>query len=574
MAFDGIITAAVTKELQDKILLGKIEKIYQPESDELVFHIHSKSGNYKLYASTGSSHSRIHFVKQNFSNPQTPMSFCMLLRKHLQGGRITQIEQKLSERIIEIYLETLNEMGFSVTKKIVFEIMGKHSNIIIVDVSSNKIIDSIKRISVDVNRVRQILPGKEYEYPPIQDKIFFKEINKQHISVILQNEDNNSILPDNLGKILLNNIGGISPSISNMLAYICENLSKDDYVNAIADKMQEINDKLSNGSFSPIVYLNQENTPQEFHIVPLVFEDVMKKIEFSSISEAIEYYFSNKNASNRVKQKSTDLDRAVKNCLDKMYLKKQRLSEDLLEAQNSEDYRLFGEILTANLHKVPTGAKNVELINYYDGSTITIPLDIRFSPSKNAQIYFKKYGKSKTAIKEKQIQLEETNSDIYYLETIISFIENATTVEETEELRNELVEGGYLRKRKNNFLIKKTTLQPHEFISSDGFRILVGRNNKQNDVLTFKMAKSKDTWFHTKDIPGSHVILFNNGNQITETAIFEAAGLAAYYSKGKDSENVPVDYAQVRHVKKPTGAKPGMVIFTNNKTVYITPKLI
>ena len=263
---------------------------------------------------------------------------------------------------------------------------------------------------------------------------------------------------------------------------------------------------------------------------------------------------------------------AVGKALKKQRLKKQRLSEDLLKAENSDKYRLYGELLTANLHLFKTGDREAVVVNYYDGTEIAIPLDERFAPSKNAQIYFKKYAKAKTAVKEKKIQLAETDSNIAYLESVESFIENAQTTEEIDRIREELEESGYVRRHKQRGPRKKEKPQPFHYMTSDGCDVLAGRNNRENDYLTFRTAGRNDIWFHTKDIPGSHVILFTHGKAPSDSAVFEAAAIAAYHSKGRSSENVPVDYTEVRYVKKPNGAKPGMVIFTDNRTVYVTPK--
>lgn len=553
MAFDGIITCAMVKELQDKIYLGKIEKVYQPENDELVFHIHTKTGNVKLFASVGSAHARLHFIEENPQNPPVPLAFCMLLRKHLQGGRIVEITQRDSERIIEISLETLNELGFNVSKKLIFEIMGKHSNIILVDMTTGKIIDSIKRVSIDVNRVRQVLPGKEYEYPPVQDKIPFKVITADQLEAI----DANS-------KAILSQVGGISPAIAAQLA------GKDDRFAFF----QGMLDSITDGTFVPRVYLDEKDVPQEFHIVDLLeYDGAAKRLEFQSLSQCLTYYFDHKASSNRVKQKSHDLVKSVTTTLDKLYLKKQRLSEDLLKAENSENLRLYGELLTANMHLIKTGDLSVEVTNYYDNSTVKIPLDERHTPAKNAQQYFKRYGKAKTAVKEKQIQLKEVDDDIKYLESVLSYLNNTDSVEEIEALRTELIETGYIRRRKTTFKEKKYKPSPHRYETTDGCTVLVGRNNKENDYLTLKTASKADIWFHTKDIPGSHVIVQTGGKELSESGIFEAAAIAAYHSKGRTSENVPVDYVAVKYVKKPAGAKPGMVIFTNNKTVWVNPGL-
>lgn len=550
MAFDGIVTAAAAFELKEKLLLGKIEKVYQPEPDELVFHIHTRNGNYRLYASAASDHARIHLITENPPNPAVPLAFCMLLRKHLQGGRITDICQKDSERIIEITLETLDELGFAVNKRLIFEIMGKHSNIILVDLTTGKIIDSIKRVSIDVNRARQVLPGKIYEYPPVQDKIPFKEITPEQLSGISRDP-----------KSLLSAIGGISPAAAALLAD-----SNEPY-----ETLKDIRTSISAGTFTPAVYLKDDGTPGDFHVIPLdIYPE--KKI-FDSVSKMLDYYFVNKESSNRIRQKSSDLEKNLTSMLNKLYLKRQRLGEDLIKAGNSDKYRLFGELLTANIHAVSPGADSVNVINYYDGSRIDIPLDPKYSASKNAQRYFKKYGKARTALKEKQIQIQETDLDISYLESVSAFLENVTTVDEVDSIRDELIEAGFLKRRKTVGIKKKPKIKPYRYETADGFKVLAGHNNKENDQLTFKMAGPKDYWFHTKDIHGSHVILFTEGRELTETAIFDAAAIAAYHSKGRASENVPVDYTQVKHVKKPAGAKPGMVIFTHNRTVYVTPKL-
>lgn len=556
MAFDGIVTRAMVRELQDRILLGKIEKVYQPEADELVFHIHTKNGNVKLLASVGSAHARVCFITENPVNPPAPLAFCMLLRKHLQGGRITEITQKDSERIIEISLETLNELGFTMSKKLIFEIMGKHSNIVLVDIVSGKIIDSIKRVSFDVNRVRQILPGMIYQYPPAQDKIPFREISADQLEALAAD-----------GKSILRSVGGIAPAFAEELA-LRAGVQRSGYLSDVLAAIESPNHADAR------VYLDESGAPIDFYPVALSeLEESCTVQHFDDLSSAMEFYFGKKESSNQGRQKSHDLIRSVNALLDKMYLKKKRLSEDLLKAENSEDLRLYGELLTANIHLIQPGMKSVEVTNYYDGSTLTIPLDVKLSPSKNAQHYFKKYGKSKTAIKEKQIQLDENEAEIKYLESVLSFLENTDDVAEIESIRAELVETGYIRRRRQagGFKEKKYKPVPYRYTLSNGMSVLVGRNNKENDILTFKTAGNKDLWLHTKDIPGSHVIVQSGGVELDEEAVWEAAAIAAYHSKARTSENVPVDYVQIKYVKKPAGAKPGMVIFTNNRTVYVNP---
>lgn len=562
MSFDGMVTNAVAIEINGLLTGGKIEKIYQPEQDELIFHIHGNREHYKLYLSSNSGHARMHLITTSGSNPQHPMAFCMLLRKHLQGGRITSILQRDTERIIELSIDTINELGFSVNKKLIVEIMGKHSNIILIDAVSGKIIDSIKRISIDVNRYRQLLPGQIYVYPPTQGKIPYHHLSLPAFMDAMANTQGDP------SRGLVSSIQGISPILAEEIA----KEAADDHLEGVYHAFFAMVEKIQTGSFIPRVYVDEKEVPVDFHLFPLSsLQGQYRELTFEGISSAAEYFYSHKNSSNRIRQKSADLERAVANSLDKLYLKKQRLCEDIQRAEQSKEDKLYGELLTASLHTVTQGAKSAELLNYYDQTTITVPLDPRLSPVQNAQKYYKKYAKAKTATIEKNIQLKETDQDISYLESVLAYVEQASSVEEIEDLRQELVEIGYLKKRKNQYKPAKTKASPITYQTSDGFQVLVGRNNKENDLLTFKRASAKDLWFHAKDIPGSHVILMTEGKSITETSILEAAGFAAYHSKGKTSENVPVDYTQVRHVKKPSGAKPGMVIFTNNKTVYVNP---
>lgn len=554
MAFDGIMTAAVVRELKENILLGKIDKIYQPEPDELVLNIYTKNGVRRLYSTVNSAAASVRFVDKNPVNPPAPLNFCMLMRKQLLGGRIVAVEQKDSERIIEIFIETMNELEFKVSRKLIFEMMGRHSNIILVDYESGKIVDSIKHVSIDVNRARQLLPGKKYEYPPAQDKKPFKEASPDD----LDNAGDN-------GKAILASIGGISPAFARELAL---NNKRFDYLRSVMDRIAE-------KDFYPVVYIDDNNTPREFYCVPLTeYEETCEPLLFDSLSGMLGYYYENRDVTNRVRQKSHNLVKSVSARLDKLYLKKQRLLEDLLKAENSEDLRLYGELLTANIHRMKTGMKEITVTNYYDGTSVTIPLDPRFPPNKNAQNYFKRYGKMKTAIKEKNVQLEETGQNIDYLESVLTYLNNTDKINEIDELRTELEEQGFVRARKQSKRKKKKFRpSPIKYRTSDGFEVLVGRNNKENDYLTTQLAAKTDLWLHTKDIPGSHVIVRLGRSEATETTIFEAAGIAAYHSKARASENVPVDYVKIRHVKKPAGAKPGMVIFTDNKTVYVNPAL-
>lgn len=570
MGYDGIVTGAIAYELNDKLKGGRIDKIYQPESDELIFQIHAAKETHRLYLSVNSASARLHLIDWDHPNPQTPSSFCMLLRKHLQGGRIREIHQIDSERIVYFSIDHIDELGFSQEKELLVELMGKHSNIIVIDHASGKILDSIKRIGLDVNRYRQLLPGLPYVSPPSQGKVSFWDLELMDLeSILAQNGLSYS-------KALVAGVQGIGPGISEELclrAFLDPDAKCSPTGSAsLLKSLKDMTSLMRKREWSPVVYLNSLG-PVDFHVFPLkTLLGSFEEHKFADPSKAIDYYYISKLETNRVRQKSSDLLKTVQAGLTKFYLKKQRLLEDLLKAERAEKDRLFGELLTANLHQLSSGLDHVILENYYDGLEVSIPLDVRLSPVENAQKYYRSYQKSKIALREKTLQLTETEESIDYLESVLSFLERADGLEEIEGIRQELIEGGFVKPRKNPYRLAKTKLTPLSMMTPDGFRIIIGRNNKENDQLTFKTADKKDLWFHTKDLPGSHVILIRDGKQVTESAILTAASFAAYYSKGRLSENVPVDYTEVRFVKKPAGAKPGKVIFTDQKTVYVTPR--
>ena len=573
MSYDGVVTRAMVNELKDNLILGKIEKIYQPQPEQLLLQIHTQEGKKKLFISASGNHSAVYLTESSFENPQTPPLFCMVLRKHLGASRITDIIQHENDRIMEILLETVNELGFNVNRKLIIEIMGKHSNVLLIDMGTGKIIESIKHVGIDVNRARQILPGKMYEYPPAQDKIPFEDVTEELIAELTKGQ----LQPE---RSLLDGIQGISPAIAQSAV----SGSLDDIDGAadsgrIFDWFSFMNQSLDQRKTSPIVYV-KEDKPADFHVFPLsVYEedDRYEVYEFDTLSQAAEYFFVNRESSNTIKQKSNDLTRVINSQLDKLKLKIQRLNEDLTKAENSDKYRLYGELLTANLHLVKSGDTSVTVTSYYDGSQVEIPLDPKYSPSRNAQNYFKKFGKYKTAIKEKKLQLDETTQEIEYLESVAAYIDRVKSIEEIDLLKAELIDTGFIRRRQTKASRrssnKKDKPKPHSYTIDSGKIVMVGRNNKENDWLTFKKASSLDIWFHTKDIHGSHAILFTEGQNPSEEELFQAAAIAAYHSKAQESENVPVDYTKARYVKKPAGSKPGYVIFTHNKTLYVNPKL-
>lgn len=568
MGFDGVVTTAISRELRDILLGGRIEKIYQPEEEDIIFYVQANRLRHQLFLSSNSSHPYTCLITNRLDNPKNPLAFCMLLRKHLAGGRIVGIEQRNGDRVIDFNIESQNELGYSTKKTLSIEIMGKHSNIILYDQESLVIIDAIKRVSFDMSRTRQILPGKQYELPPSQDKVSLENLYK------LDDEFYKNMLvnPDHQSKLLLSSVKGLSPILCEELAYEIQN-SQENGVDVIKNVLSKLQKRVRENDWQTRVYLRQDSTPVDFHVLPLqVYEHTYEALSFTSISQGIEYYYENKDSSNRIRQKTQDLEKAVQNSINKIQLKKQRLSEDLLQAKDSEDLRLYGELLTAHLHEIKSGEPLVEVENYYTQDKIQIPLDVRFSPAKNAQNYFKKYGKAKTSIKEKSLQLKEVEKDLNYLDTVQSYLLAAESVEIVDDIRSELIESGFLKRKllQKPSKTKKTAFL--EYTLSDGSKAFVGRNNKENDQLTFQKSGTRDYWFHTKDIPGSHVVLSVSQDGLKEEQILETAALAAYHSKARNSSKVPVDYMPIRYVKKPKGAKPGMVIFTNNKTVYVNPK--
>ncbi len=582
MPFDGIVVSAIVSELNNHITNGKIEKIYQPEADEIHMLIRCGGKNYRLLISASSSHPRIHFTTINKTNPETPPMFCMLMRKHIQGGKILKIQQKEFERIIIMDIESFDELGHPTIKQLIVEIMGKHSNIILIDKEQKKIIDSIKRIHSALSRYREILPGRQYIEPPDQNKKNPFDLKQANWTTAFLN---NFTPATPIYKVLYLSLQGLSPLAAREICYRAGidgdtsivRLSEENY-HLIWKTLQELVKNIENGEFTPNIFLSKKDRAVvDFHCIPLLsLESVYDISPVESISKMLESFYWKKDQSNRIKQQSIDLNKFATQKINKLYKKLQKLQEELIDAEQSQKYRTYGELLTAHLHLIQPGDEKIEVVNYYsnNGERITIPLVPTLSPAKNAQNYFKKYNKAKTALKEKKIQLEETEKEIQYFENLLHAIENVSTLQDIEEIREELIEEGYLKKRKNKISNKKkdSAPKPMSFISSDGFQILVGKNNRQNDLLTLKIASKKDLWFHAKNIPGSHVVIISNQLPIPQQTILEAGELAAFYSKAKLSSNVPVDYTKIKNVKKPNGAKPGMVIYENYKTIFVTPR--
>ena len=576
MSYDGFVTHSVVHELNGKILGGKIDKIYQPESDEIIISVRTFDGNYRLLLSASASNARVHLTTSKRENPMTPPMLCMLMRKHLLGGKIIGIEQVDFDRIIKIDIECYNELGDLGVKSIISEIMSRHSNIIFID-ENNKILDSAKHVDFTVSAVRQILPGFVYQLPPKQEKMSPKEFSLLDFINDFTKEDKDILLD----KFLLGKIMGLSPLIAREIVYRFSNHTK------IAKR--EINDykfaatvdlflkDIVSDKYSPCLVLEKDTgKPMYFSCVELTqYENVAEINILDSISEIIDKYYLTRASQERMKQKSANILKLVHNNIDRCTKKLVMHRENLEKAKNRDKYKICGDLLTANMYRVKFGMDEVCVENYYDNnSELKIKLDPNISPSQNAQKYYKKYNKAKVTEKYAEEQIVGAEEELEYLETVQESILKAESPRDLSEIKEELAEQGYISNTASKKKKKTQKSMPMKFISSDGYEILVGRNNKQNDEVTIRMSYSTDIWLHTKNIPGSHTLIRTNGSgEVPDSTILEAAQLAAYYSKAKNSAQVPVDYTQIKNVKKPNGAKPGFVIYEKNNTVYVTPKL-
>ncbi|MBM7578440.1 Rqc2 family fibronectin-binding protein [Jeotgalibacillus terrae] len=559
MSFDGIFTRAITSELTENLNGGRISRIHQPYQNELIMVIRAQGKNHKLLLSAHPSYSRIQLTEEQYENPSEPPMFCMLLRKHLEGAIIESITQKEMERIIIFEVKGRNEIGDVSYKQLIVEIMGRHSNIILVDKDRNMILDSIKHLNPSVNRARTILPGADFEWPPSQNKLNPFEVDEE---TFVRTLDWNS---GKLDKQLVQHFAGLSPLFAKEVLTYAGLTEKKRLYEAFKQLLNNAGPKQIQPSFI------QHENKDHFYLFPLEQFKNSKIESFSTISRLLDRYYFGKAERDRVRQQGHDLERFIKNEKDKNVLKIKKLKKTLDQAAEAGKYQLSGELLTANIYAVERGMSEVEVLNYYeeDSPAVTIKLDPRKSPSENAQWYFTKYQKAKNAVDIVKDQIALAEKEIEYFDQLTQQLDSASP-SDLEEIREELAEEGYMKAKKQ----KKKKSKPQkpvleEYIASNGTLILVGKNNKQNDYLTNKAAGKDEIWLHTKDIPGSHVVI--RDKEPDEETILEAAKIAAYFSKARASSSVPVDFTKIRHVKKPSGSKPGYVIYEQQETVYVTP---
>ena len=574
MAFDGVMMHYVKEEIKSVALDARVSQIHQPNRDELVIALRTKNGNKKLLVSSRANSPRICFTEHSIENPATPPMLCMLLRKRLGGAKLVDVRQIELERIMFLDFIATNELGDKVKLTLCVEIMGKYSNIILIDENDN-IVDALKRVDFTMSTQRLVLPNIKYELPPKQDKLCILECSGRDIV----EKAINTPAEMRLSKALLSAMQGVSPIITRELEYMVGvdsniELTVIDKLKLI-EKVDKLKEYIVSGEKSPTMMIKPEGKPFDIAFMDIMqYGEMASKKRFLDFSTLLDSFYYERDKAERMKVKGQDLLRLCSNIQDKLCRKIAVQEKELKDSLNRDKLRKKGDLLQANMYKMVRGQSFIDVEDYYDNNKIVrIKLSPTLNPSQNVQKYYKDYRRAKTREEMLTVQIAKAKAELQYISAVQESLGRAESERELTEIRQELVDEGYLKNRNpkgRNKALK--LLPPKEYTSSDGFTIYVGRNNKQNDKLTLKTARNYDMWLHTKDIPGSHVIIVSDNREITDTAILEAASLAAYNSKAKESDNVPVDYTIVKNVSKPSGAKPGMVIYVNNKTVYVTPK--
>lgn len=577
MALDGAFLRFIKTELEEKLVGLRVEKVFQPNRDELIVAFRGVSGAYKVLMSARANSPRVNITQYPPENPQTPPMLCMLLRKRLTGARLKAITQHQLERVLRFTFDATDELGDRVELSLIAEIMGKYSNVIFVDGSGN-VIDALKRVDMTMSSQRLVLPGIKYQLPPPQDKLNPLEVSAEEIIGRIRNSGK----AQKLNKAILSAVQGLSPIVCRELEHLTgrgaelDNISMTDEqysrlgfflkrtVNGISDNVgvpcmvQDLNGKLIDFSFMNI----------------LQYGTVAKTVRFESYSELIDGFYLERDKAERMRVKGQDLLRLLTNITERLTRKINTQKIELANSEDRERLRIMGDLIQANLYRIEKGMSEIELENFYDENMpkIKIKLNPALTPGQNAQKYYKDYRKAKNAQQYLTVEIEKAQQELLYIDTVFDSLSRAGTERELAEIKQELIEGGYIKRLRSKQKIKGA-LPPLEFTSKSGLKILVGRNNVQNDKLTLKTAKNYDLWFHTKDIPGSHTVIVSQGETPDDETILYAAQLAAYHSRAKDSSKVPVDYTLIKYVSKVAGAKPGMVIYKNQKTLFVKPSL-
>ena len=576
MALDGAFLRHIKQEIERTALGARVDKIYQPNREEMVFSLRTRSDSFKLLISARANSARIHFTRFLPENPKQPPMLCMLLRKRLAGARLAAVRQPQLERVLCLDFDAVNELGDSVRLTLVSEIMGRYSNIIFVD-GSGKIIDALKRVDEEMSSERLVLPGMPYLPPPPQNKLCLLETDVRRVI------DTMKSLPKDaeLSKGLLSVLQGVSPVVCRELQHLTGR-GADVFVREMTEQQEErlrffltrLKETVERTGGKPYIVINMDKKPIDFSFLKIEQYGLSALVrEHGSFSELLDAFYDERDRIDRMRVREQDLLRVITTASDRLSRKINAQRAELAQCAERDTLRVYGDLISASLYQMEKGLSSVELENFYEEGQprVRIRLDPALTPSQNAQKYYKEYRKARTAEEKLTEQIAKAEQELSYLDTVFEELSRAETERDLAEIRQELQEQGYIRMPRGRQK-PPAAAAPLEFASSDGFRILVGRNNRQNDRLTMKQADNRDIWLHTKNIPGSHTILVTGGKKASDSAILEAAKLAAYHSRGRDSSQVPVDYTEVRNVSKPQGAKPGMVIYVNYKTIYVTPE--
>lgn len=579
MALDGIFMGLVKDELMP-LVGGRIDKVYQTAREELVLGIRTRDGSYRLLINTAAGTARIHVTKENIENPKTPPMFCMLMRKRLGGGRLTGIRQDGAERILCFDLDAVNEMGDTVRLTLAAEIMGRRSNIILIEYpdggETGRIVDSIKRVTPEMSAVRPVLPGMSYTLPPRGKRLSLEAFEPDELREYLA-----AFAKKHTSSALVQSFEGISPVFADEAVWYMNGGEDKPAGDLTPGELSRLTEWLSARSadlrehrYEYTALLTPEGQPKDLCFTDIKhFGSLMQTRHFESACELLDEFYSHRSRGERIKQKAADLFRTLTSLTERTARRIANQRQELAECADREQLKIRGDLIMTNLYAIEKGMTKVSCQNYYSekGETLDIELDPRLTPTQNAQKYYREYRKADTAEKKLAGLISEGEQELRYLDSVLDSLTRADSDSDIEQLRGELAEQGYLRRRGKARYKEERSLPPLKFLSDDGFTILVGRHNRQNDKLTLKDSSKMDIWLHTHDITGSHTVIVTQGKDPPRNTLMQAARLAAYHSKGRQSSQVPVDYTLIKNVKKPGGAKPGMVIFTDQKTLYVTP---
>lgn len=571
MALDGITLGFIKNEISGYLLGAKVEKVYQPSKCELVFLMRTRSGAYRLYMSAQAISPRIHITSQTLENPQKPPMLCMLLRKRLVGATLTEINQVSLDRVLELCFDATDEIGDKVKLKVFIEIMAQRSNIVLVN-ENGKVIDAVKRVDETKSTYREVLPGGTYLLPPSQNKLDISSCSAGEIVKAVCEKKSQK-----LSSAILSSVLGVSPIVCREIACACSDKAVEDMTvideSILYDKIVEIQNIIAENKPSPQVVFDPEGNPVDFSFMDITqYGENYPVKKYSSFSELLDEFCFETDRMYRIKRRAGDMLKLLNNASQRVAKKVNLQKMQLEKCDDKETLRIYAELINSNLYRLEKGAAFYDIENYYDNNNVVrIKVNPALSPVQNSQKYYKEYKKSVTAEKMLADLIESGEQELLYIDSVLDELSRADSEAEISEIRQELIAGGYIRRKGKDKIKLPKTLPPYEFTTSDGFRVLVGRNNVQNDKLTFKTAKNYDMWLHTQGFAGSHTVIASDNREITDTAIEEAARIAARFSSADGADKVPVDYTLIKNVKKPNNAKPGKVIYHVYNTVYVTP---